>query len=94
MTAPTKTNSTALRASTSSSPRSSFGTPDISNAPSPLLRKSEDVPDSLLAHLSPLGWEHVNLTGDYIWGAEQQASENIDGLRPLRAPSEAFRNAA
>ena len=25
-------------------------------------------PDQLLAHLSPLGWEHVNLTGDYVWG--------------------------
>jgi hypothetical protein len=31
------------------------------------LRQAEDVPDQLLAHLSPLGWEHVNLTGDYIW---------------------------
>jgi len=20
-----------------------------------------------LAHLSPLGWEHINLTGDYKW---------------------------
>jgi hypothetical protein len=20
-----------------------------------------------LAHLSPLGWEHINLTGDYHW---------------------------
>jgi hypothetical protein len=20
-----------------------------------------------LAHLSPLGWEHINLTGDYRW---------------------------
>ncbi len=29
------------------------------------LRQVEDVPDQLLAHLSPLGWEHVNLTGDY-----------------------------
>ena len=28
------------------------------------LRKVEDVPDQMLAHLSPLGWEHVNLTGD------------------------------
>ena len=34
------------------------------------LRQTEDVPDQLLAHLSPLGWEHVNLTGDYIWSAE------------------------
>ncbi len=32
------------------------------------LRKVEDVPDHLLANLSPLGWEHVNLTGDYVWG--------------------------
>jgi TnpA family transposase len=28
------------------------------------LREIEDVPVSLLAHLSPLGWEHINLTGD------------------------------
>jgi len=27
-----------------------------------VLRKFEDVPASILAHLSPLGWEHVNLT--------------------------------
>jgi hypothetical protein len=20
-----------------------------------------------LQHISPLGWEHINLTGDYIW---------------------------
>ena len=57
------------------------------------LRHTEDVPDHLLAHLSPLGWEHVNLTGDYIWAA-QQASENIDGLRPLRAAPEPFLKAA
>ena len=30
------------------------------------LRQAEDVPDQLLTHLSPLGWEHVNLTGDYV----------------------------
>jgi Tn3 transposase DDE domain len=30
------------------------------------MREIENVPDHLLAHLSPLGWEHVNLTGDYI----------------------------
>jgi hypothetical protein len=27
------------------------------------------VKDSLLTHLSPLGWEHINLTGDYVWHA-------------------------
>ena len=46
------------------------------------LRQTEDVPDQLLAHLSPLGWEHVNLTGDYIWSAERPATENRDGWPP------------
>lgn len=33
-----------------------------------LLRKSGKVVDEkLLQHLSPLGWEHINLTGDYTW---------------------------
>jgi hypothetical protein len=35
-----------------------------------------------LAHLSPIGWEHVNLTGDYIW---QVAGRFRKGsFRPLR----------
>jgi hypothetical protein len=25
------------------------------------------VDDTLLQHLSPVGWEHINLTGDYVW---------------------------
>src|SRR5665213_3157852 len=55
------------------------------------LRQTENVPEHLLAHLSPSGWEHINLTGDYIWVALQDASENHDGLKPLRIPPEAFR---
>jgi TnpA family transposase len=58
------------------------------------LREAEDVPDHLLAHLSPLGWEHVNLTGDYVWGIQQSMSENTDGLRPLRATPDLPRKAA
>ena len=48
------------------------------------LRQVEDVPGTLLRHLSPIGWEHVNLTGDYIWSANQKSTENHAGLRPLR----------
>ena len=48
------------------------------------LRETEDVPDHLLAHLSPLGWEHINLTGDYVWSSALEATENRDGFRPLR----------
>lgn len=28
---------------------------------------THDVPAEYLAYLSPLGWEHINLTGDYVW---------------------------
>ena len=48
------------------------------------LRQVEDVSDAFLRHLSPIGWEHVNLTGDYIWSANQKSTENHAGLRPLR----------
>ena len=27
------------------------------------------VPDALLPHLAPLGWQYVNLTGDHLWTA-------------------------
>src|SRR6202049_3694605 len=58
------------------------------------LRQTEDVPDQLLAHLSPLGWEHVNLTGDYIWSTERPVTESRDGFRPLRAAPDTARKAA
>ena len=58
------------------------------------LRQTEDIPDNLLAHLSPLGWEHINLTGDYIWLAANGMSENTNGLRALRATPQALRKAA
>jgi hypothetical protein len=58
------------------------------------LRRVEDVPDHLLAHLSPLGWERVNLTGDYVWAAAEQMTENPDGLRLLRTPPMIYRRDA
>ncbi|GAC1480498.1 MAG: hypothetical protein NVS2B11_05360 [Acetobacteraceae bacterium] len=58
------------------------------------LRQTEDVPDHLLAHLSPLGWEHVNLTGDYIWAAARDVSENASGLRPPRVAPAPYLRAA
>jgi TnpA family transposase len=35
----------------------------------------ENVEDRLLQHLSPLGWEHINLTGDYIWSQSKQVEQ-------------------
>jgi TnpA family transposase len=58
------------------------------------LRQTEDVLESLLTHLSPLGWEHINLTGDYVWSATKDLSENHDGLKPLRAAPDVLRKAA
>ena len=37
-----------------------------------------------LAALSPLGWEHVNITGDYVW--EDHTRLDDDGFRPLVMP--------
>lgn len=33
--------------------------------------EGKDIPDKLLAHVSPLGWEHIGLTGDYLWREDQ-----------------------
>jgi TnpA family transposase len=30
-------------------------------------RQGCPVPPDLLQHLSQLGWQHINLTGDYLW---------------------------
>ena len=42
----------------------------------------KDIEESLLSHLSPLGWEHINLTGDYIWQQNKQVKKGK--FRPLR----------
>ena len=42
---------------------------------------------SQIPHLSPLGWEHINLTGDYIWRQNKQVGQGK--FRPLRMPGEA-----
>jgi TnpA family transposase len=46
------------------------------------LRSHGETPDiGDLAHLSPLGWEHINLTGDYLWDTEE--SFGLNQFRPL-----------
>jgi hypothetical protein len=39
------------------------------------------ISDDLPAHLSPLGWEHINLTGDYIWDSD--VTEDLPPSRQL-----------
>ena len=57
-----------------------------------LRRRGEAVPDALLAHLAPIGWQHVNLTGDYLSGAS--AGLGSDGFRPLRGSRQNIADAA
>ncbi|WP_146220760.1 Tn3 family transposase, partial [Gluconacetobacter entanii] len=46
-----------------------------------LEHQGRSVPPGLLQHLSPLGWQHINLTGDYLW---TDAGIPEGKLRPLR----------
>jgi len=44
-------------------------------------QQGRPVQPDLLQHLSPLGWQHINLTGGYLW-ADLGVSDGK--LRPLR----------
>ena len=52
-----------------------------------LREQGSAVPDELLAHVAPLGWEHVSLIGDYLWGEVGQSREAFRPLRTLRSPA-------
>lgn len=46
-----------------------------------LAETGQPVPDEIIAHLSPMGWEHITLTGSYCW---REFKSDINVLRPLR----------
>ncbi|MBB5331700.1 hypothetical protein HDF14_005349 [Edaphobacter lichenicola] len=48
------------------------------------MAKSRQFDPALLQHVSPLGWEHINLTGDYTWHTNKRVAKG--GFRPLRSP--------
>lgn len=52
-----------------------------------LTDSGQPVDEDLLPHLSPLGWEHINLTGDYVWQQDKRVARGR--FRPLRTPREA-----
>ena len=45
-----------------------------------------DIDEKLLPHISPLGWEHINLTGDYNWYQDRLVEQGK--FRPLRIRNE------
>ena len=54
-----------------------------------LRSRGEIIPDELLAHVAPLGWEHIAFNGDYVWPAEP--SETPSGPYEIPAPSSSTR---
>jgi hypothetical protein len=47
------------------------------------LRKHRQIDDALLPQVSPLGWGHIILTGDYDWGGDKQLKPGeFRALRP------------
>lgn len=59
----------------------------LSRAVQQIRERGEALPDELLPHASPLGWDHISLTGDYIWPDPTMTG---DGYRPLREPKSPF----
>lgn len=47
-----------------------------------LKTNGHNLGSSLIQHLSPLGWEHINLTGDYVWNSSKKLKNGF--FRPLR----------
>jgi Tn3 transposase DDE domain len=56
------------------------GTVYLERAIKGLREAGQLVKDSLLTHLSPLGWQHINLTGDYVW--HQDALSHLFTAQP------------
>ena|SRR5579863_6787421 len=46
-----------------------------------LRRRDVVIDDKRLQRLSPLGWDHINLSGDYVWS--DSPPYDADGMRPL-----------
>jgi hypothetical protein len=40
-------------------------------------RQGVNVAPTIVTHVAPLGWEHIGLTGDYVWS---------DGEQPPKMP--------
>jgi TnpA family transposase len=48
--------------------------------------RGQPVDPALLKFLSPLGWEHINLTGDYQWKGKRPAPGRFRSLRTPNLP--------
>ena len=53
---------------------------------------AERLSEALLTHVSPMGWAHVGLTGDYLWERPDDIAPNT--YRSLNDPTARLRQAA
>jgi TnpA family transposase len=60
-----------------------WNTTYLERAVQSLKAHGHSIHESLLQHLSPMGWEHINLTGDYVWPASKRLQKAK--FRPLRS---------
>ena len=67
-----------------------WNTIHLGRAVAELRAQGETLPDKLLAHIAPLGWQHISFNGDYVWPSQPLQQ----GFRPLRNPRSAFLDAA
>ena len=54
----------------------------LERATNALRSHGRGVDDAQLQYLSPLGWEHINLTGDDLW--RSTVKTGVGKFRPLR----------
>jgi hypothetical protein len=59
-----------------------WNTTYLERASRAVLLQTPDLDDQLLRFLSPLGWEHINLSGDYLWPILSKTKTHK--FRPLR----------
>jgi TnpA family transposase len=55
-----------------------------------VLARSRVVDHALFQHVSPLGWEHVNLTGDYTWHTDKRVAKIALGAHPTELGQRSF----
>jgi TnpA family transposase len=58
----------------------------LGRAVADLHRQGVAVDEHRLRRLSPLGWDHINLTGDYVWS--DNPTNDAEGMRPLNREAE------
>src|SRR6202035_4039638 len=59
----------------------------LSRAVDQLSAEGHDLCDEQLGHIAPLGWEHISLTGDYVWPS---LTNSQSAFRPLRGAESPF----